>query len=394
MVRSVLIGKGRRVTLDELESVCLRDGLLEMHATDDNTPDLSVNNTDEITTALSSLTTSSDHLSPANTRAVLTLLANFIAQSRIMGSSSCLNMTVAATLAHLVNLKITTFTLPTQPQDFATTLATLLLPADLNEHFHNLSEHLITVLTRIIPLAITALATIQTCRITKTSVVDALAALSVERTGIDPAVVFSDSNFDVNRPHRGMMTSASVLRACTQGSKYATGTVNPITTGTTGTVSVTVTVSAEVRGAIESIPSYHGPAADAIITSLKILELECNCFESLDFSDKTKAPRFMEMDPSVVGMTCSTVGNAVKILLEGCKQRMGVGVVDGMANSSSNESDGDLIQQAIVLSNNVEQLFQSLQTEAKVNCQFIQSEMKTAVEEATKKSRRKGITCR
>ena len=209
---------------------------------------------------------------------------------------------------------------------------------------------------------------------------DALAALSVERTGIDPAVVFSDSNFDVNRPHRGMMTSASVLRACTQGSKYATGTVNPITTGT---------VSAEVRGAIESIPSYHGPAADAIITSLKILELECNCFESLDFSDKTKAPRFMEMDPSVVGMTCSTVGNAVKILLEGCKQRMGVGVVDGMANSSSNESDGDLIQQAIVLSNNVEQLFQSLQTEAKVNCQFIQSEMKTAVEEATKKAEQK-----
>lgn len=173
-----------------------------------------------------------------------------------------------------------------------------------------------------------------------------------------------------------MMTSASVLRACTQGSKYATKTSVDASTTTHEDV--------KVKGAIESIPAYHGPASDAIVTSLKVLELECNCFESVDVSDKKAAPKMMEMNPSVIQMSCVTVGNAVKILLEGCKQRIGQG-----SSGSEASSTGDISEQAIELSNSVGALYDALKEEATTNCTFMKEKMDAAAEEAKKKAAEK-----
>lgn len=374
---TVLVGKGRRITLGELESVAVHDGQLEMHGTDDSM-DISLDE-NAISAALNSLSLNENdkNLSAANSRAALTLLANLIAQSRIMPNKSCLNMSTAAAIATIVNSKTNNISFPPQPEAFTATLKNIFpSESEQKEHLEDMTDFVHLALKRIIPLAITSLATIQTSRITKTSVVDALSALSVERAAVDPAP-FHDSNYDMNRPHRGMMTSASVLRACTQGSKYATKT--PIAKD------AATATSEEVKGAIESIPAYHGPAADALVTSLKVLELECNCFESLDISDKKAAPKMMEMDPTVISITCATVGNAVKILLEGCKQRMG----QTSTSAASGSSTGNITQQTIDLSNAVGELYEALKEEASANCAFMREKIDAAAVEAKKKAEEK-----
>jgi len=386
MTRSVLVGKGRRVTLDELECVCVQDGVLEIHAGEDIT-DMSIDDEAAISAAISSLSLNDDNssasesasLSAADTRAVLVLLANFIAQSRIMPSTTCLNMSTTAAIAHIVNSKSNLQLPASSSQAFLDKLAEL-MPANIQEHLQEeqMTTYLPLALSRIIPLALTALATVHTSRLTNTTVIDALASLSVERNAIDPAV-FHDSLYDVNRPHRGMITSASVVRVCTQGSKYATK--QPLKN---------ITVEDDTRAALESIPAYHGPAADVITTSLKVLELEFNCFESLDLSDKKSKPKFVALVPQVVGLACQSVGNAVMLLLQGCKSRMGEAAdADAASGSSTSTSTEDIVVQAMGLSKNVSALYEALTKEANGNCEFIQSEVSAAAEDAKQKAAEK-----
>ena len=387
MTRSVLVGKGRRVTLDELECVCLQDGVLEIHAGEDIT-DMSFDEA-TISAAISSLSLNANDnnsdsddnasLSAADTRAVLILLANFIAQSRIMPSTTCLNMSTTAAIAHIVNSKSNLQLPASSSQAFLDKLAEL-MPASIQEHLQEdqMTTYLPLALSRIIPLALTALATVHTSRLTNTTVIDALASLSVERYAIDPTV-FHDSLYDVNRPHRGMITSASVVRVCTQGSKYATK--QPLKD---------IAVKNDTRAALESIPAYHGPAADVITTSFKVLELECNCFESLDLSDKKSKPKFVGLVPQVVGLACQSVGNAVMLLLQGCKSRMGeaADAASGSSTSTSTSTE-DIVVQAMALSKNVSALYEALTKEANLNCKFIQSEVSAAAEDAKQKAEEK-----
>lgn len=388
------------MTLDELECVAVHDGVLEIHTSEDITTDMSSDEAHVITSALSSLSlngkdSSSAHLlSAADTRAVLTLMANFIAQSRIMSSNTCLNMSTTAAIAQIVNSKADinvvnskALQLPSSPEEFLNKLSSL-MPSRIQEHLNE--EQMLTclplALARIIPLALTSLAAIQTSRLTKTTVIDALAALSVERNAIDPAA-FHDSLYDLNRPHRGMITSASVLRVCTQGSKYATKhPIKPLL------VEDDPKIDADVQAAIESIPAYHGPASDVIVTSLKVLELECNCFESLDLSDKKSKPKFIELVPQVVALACQSVGNAVMLLLQGCKSRMGVNAIvndDADADANASVSSDNIVVQAMELSKNVAGLYQALRDEANANCQFMQKEVAVAMEEAKQKAEEK-----
>ncbi len=252
----------------------------------------------------------------------------------------------------------------------------------VKEHLTSISVQLQKALARIIPLAITSLATIQTSRLTKTAVIDALAALSVEKgmassvTNIDPTI-YADGNYDINRPHRGMMTSASVIRVCVQGSKFAPSNSTIEINDNNASSS-----SEEQKSAVESIPAYHGPAADVIVTSLKLLELECNCFE-LTSTSQNDSDNIEQLDATVVSMACQTVGNAVKILLEGCLQRM------GESNSDSVNSSGDITADALTLSNNVEALYTSLTKEVTENIEFITAQTQIAAEAAKKKAEEK-----
>lgn len=397
MTRSVLIGKDRRVTLEELASVAVHDGVVEIHLTEDIT-DMSSFDEAFISDALSRIQLNgsqgqsstnasgeSEILSVANTRAVLVLLANFIAQSRIVSSATCLNMATSASIAFIVNTEAGRSLQLSCLADRLLSKLVEILPMGIQKHLLEedlMVAHLPRVLERIIPLAIVSLATIETAHLTKTSVVDALAALSAERNAVDSAV-FDDSLYDMNRPHRGMIASASVLRVCLQGSKYATK--HPLID--------MPSPNDTVKAAIETTPAYHGPAADVILSSLKVLELECNCFESLDVSDKKSRPKFVQLDPQVIHLACQSVANAVVVLLEGCKSRMGL---TSSSSSLSTNHEGavhndNILEMAKGLGKTVADLYKALQMEATDNCKFIQLQVSNAVEEAKKKAEEKAI---
>lgn len=95
------------------------------------------------------------------------------------------------------------------------------------------------------------------------SVVDGVAALSCEGYGArtDP---FDSTHFDLNRPHRGQMSSASNIRLLLEGSKR----VNTCTS--TDSVS---------DAAFHAAPQVHGPAQDILNMAIKALEIELNSSE-------------------------------------------------------------------------------------------------------------------
>ena len=389
-MRTVLIGKGRRVTLDELQCVSLQDGQLEMHSTAaDESNSSTITTTDEekaqdvaaITSALNNITIDdTTFMSQSETIAALTLLALNMAQNRILpATSSQVNLDTAAAIVQLVNTckdsPSSCLRLSASASTFTSTLLTLIPTYTcVIEHLNAISTtHLQPLLERTIPLAITSLATIQTSNLTKTSFVDALAVLSVERTCTDSPSVYHSSNYDINRPHRGMITSASVLRVMTQGSKAATknGKVVPAATDADDD---------DIKAAVASIPSYHGPVCDVIPTAMKVLELECNCFE-----DGSGAGYGLEK--TVVELTCQTVSNACTILLDGCNAR--VGIKNDKDNHSTSSTLDDLTQHSLVLSNKVIKLQEALYNEATANVTFIQEQNKFETEAAKKKAEEK-----
>lgn len=395
MTRTVLIGKSRRITLEELEAVAVQDGKLEIHAgADDDTSCGSFDptqelSTDSIRTAIQDLSLD-DNMSPAESKSVLVLLANFIAQNRIMGGipdKRQLNLSCTIAIVHIVNsCSGSSLKLPSSSAAFISKLVEIITSSSsctpIADHLTSISALLISALDRIIPLSIIALSTYQTGCLTKSTVIDALAALSVERgmavdnINVDPSI-FHDSNYDLKRPHRGMMTSANVLRVCIQSSKFSEQN-KTIEANFSGTRS-----ASEMKASLESIPAYHGPAADVIATSLKILELECNCFESMENSNKhdnASEASLAKMDPTIISMTCQTVGNAVKVLLEGCLTRM------GESTDAGEKSSVTITDFALNLSNMVAKLYESLGKEAMLNRTFILDQNKIATEAIKKKA--------
>uniref|UniRef100_A0A7S3Q2R4 Histidine--tRNA ligase, cytoplasmic n=1 Tax=Chaetoceros debilis TaxID=122233 RepID=A0A7S3Q2R4_9STRA len=393
MTRTVLIGKSRRITLEELEAVAAQDGKLEIHGSADETcgsfdPAQEMMSTDSIEAALQDLSVE-DNMSTANTKSALILLANFIAQNRIMGGipdKRQLNLSCTAVIAHIVNsCSGSSLKLPSSSDAFFFKLMKIISSSPsctpIVNHLNSISKLVVSALDRIIPLSIIALSTYQIGCLTKSTVIDALAALSIERgmalenINVDPSL-FQDSNYDLKRPHRGMMASASVLRVCIQSSKFAEQ-------NKTIESNVSSTRSAIIKASIESIPAYHGPAADVIATSLKILELECNCFESMENSNKhdnvTKAS-LAKMNPTIISMTCQTVENAVRILLEGCLTRMGESTDPGDKSSTS------ITNLALDTSNMVTKLYESIGKEAVFNRAFILDQNKIAAEVIKKKA--------
>ena len=108
----ILIGKSRRITLDELYAAS-KDGTLEMQeASDVAVPD------DSLSSSLSklTLTDSGNALSPAVTRTALTLLAMTLAQG------NCMEVSLAGRLVDLVNNCAQGVQLPSDATEFAKAL--------------------------------------------------------------------------------------------------------------------------------------------------------------------------------------------------------------------------------------------------------------------------------
>jgi histidyl-tRNA synthetase len=393
-MRSILIGKGRRVTLEELASVSLyEDVVLEMHgssgANDDEAATMTLQeDINAITSALASISVSEDNsgselLSPAQSIASLTLLALNMSQNRVMPATcSKINLETATAIVQLVNTikaSSSSLRLSTSPSSYITTLTSLIPSYEcVIQHISSSSKtHIQPLLNRIIPLSITSLSTIKSSKIITNSIIDAIAALSVERTMTDSSSAFHTSNYDLNRPHRGMITSASVLRVITQGSKTASLVVSDDNKNDN---------DEGIQSAINNIPSYHGPVSDVVPTAMKVLELECNCFESDNNTSDGKTKGIKSFDTTVIGLTCQTVSNACTVLVDGCNARVGI---TNTKIDKAKSSDNDLIQNAIDLSNKVETLYKALKNETLMNISFIQEQMKIATEAAKKKAEEK-----
>jgi histidyl-tRNA synthetase len=336
MVRHVLIGKERRVTLEELESVALQDGILEMHKSED--AELFDSMVDGLSTALATLTLQdSKLLSAEEALATLTLLALNVSQGRVVPRALALKL--ASVLVDLVLcLKTSARGLSSDPATFQSTLVSVLETVD-SEIGTALANLPLAVVQRTLELAVGALATIRATALA--GVTTSLAALSAERCRgcLDD---YAEIRYDIHRPHRGLITSAGQLRSILNKSQFVTVS-NP-----------------SPSSSIANLPQYVGPAQDALATACKILELELNCFET-NASDV--------LDGTVSTLALEQAHLAAHTLYQRTLERMG--------------QAPDI--QILTLTEAVDKLQAALQAEATLNVDFIQTENDKAAQEAKEK---------
>jgi len=222
-IRTILIGKSRRITIDELISLCIsKNGKLEMFQTNDT------NEKEESTftltldgSQLKSKEDSNDNLlSEASSRAVICLLAMTISQGRVLEKHEE-SWALSQALIHLFY----------QNHDQNWKLRLLAHPIPLAQAFQEsldpmtptltyfFQKTLVSILPRILSVSTASLFSGMAQQLVTAS--DGMAALSAERLRIDPTLCFQDVYFDTLRPHRGCITTANTLRAILQGSTFA-----------------------------------------------------------------------------------------------------------------------------------------------------------------------------
>ena len=214
---SLLIGKGRRVTLAELLSISRGTMTVEWM-------DPTVELPEGVETVAAQLSQVS--LQDSLPRAVVALVALHAAQGRWGSDDAALRLVQAVGLIP-----------KDKPLDTLDLIAGKPLPAP--------------AVSRSIQLAVDAVALQQALEIVSTAALP-IAALSLDLAGT-PADALAEVHYDVARPHRGMVAAAATLRALLNGSKIASEN----STGTT-------------------VPQYHGPALTALQQAAKTLELEVN----------------------------------------------------------------------------------------------------------------------
>jgi len=323
------------VTLEEVYSLVQGDGVLELHAPEieELPPPI-----DYLSSTIASLSISEEgSLSPSASLTALALLALTVSNRLIRGDCA---VAVTSALVDLANLaKETGARLPSEPTTFLASLITL-LPA----HVKLLQEISLEHIQQILWLAVGSLATVSGLSLARAAT--PVSALSAERVKVNTNA-YADVNFDVNRPHRGLVTCAAALRAILQGSKYAT----PQSTGDNVPVA--------------TIPQYQGPAVEALKASCKTLELEFNCVTS-------------GVDDTVAVLALKQSLDAVTTLLQGCQAR-----ISKPAAELGVPTDGAVIPS--LLESAVAQLEEALMEESKMGCIFVRNETARAAQEAREK---------
>jgi len=395
---TVLIGKGRRITLSELQSVCLHDGVLEMHSTvttESQETDASSNKDisdgfsnlslqEEESSSSSSSSSSSPMLKQGPTLATLTLLSLSLSQIGKYNDASSVLVDLVNHIKSSVSTEMELF--PSDPSAFATRLLSILSTSS-TKHTPSSSSPLLpssteltSVFKHILPLARNALSVYRVHTLTR--IVDALACLSAERVGIDPSIWYSDSKFDGARPHRGMIDSAHIMRCVLQGSRRACGGGGDCKAiddddskkrkdDDVGQVS-------DMIQSVRSVPQYHGPAVDAIKGACKVLELECNCISLQDSSSGH--------DNTVMNLAATNAMDATIILLQGCVSRTNNESLDDAVIISNNNNNNNQKNCTESMEHYASLLEQKLYQECATNIDYINEETKIAFELAKKKA--------
>ncbi|EJK56825.1 hypothetical protein THAOC_23204, partial [Thalassiosira oceanica] len=184
------------------------------------------------------------------------------------------------------------------------------------------------------------------------SVCDPISALSAERLGQYLTLdAFSTTNYDELRPHRGCVESASVLRTCLAGSTMV---------ASSKTLKQPEGSDATCVKYAKSAPQYHGPAREAIASACKTMELELNCSEGGDAA---------ELDDSIALLACASALGGITTLVNGSSSRIGS---DSKCDAGSPST---LSTMANALESAVEQLKAALESEAKLGCDYVVSEL-------------------
>lgn len=379
---TVLIGKGRRITLEELSSIAIGEGNLELHG---NEADVSTTDNDDtpsydLSAALANLnlgaSSSSSLLTNAETLAALSLLAQTMSQGKVM-YNDCRTDGVVLALISVVNASkaasASTIRLPSSPDAFIASAS------KLHQDLEPLSEVLVvngaaaSLVSRLLSLSRALLPLYNVTTIATSGTLDALAALSAERieTNLD---YYSDKLYDAARPHRGIVISATNLRAILQGSKKVV--VKKQQGGDNNNATA---------NAIRTVPQYHGPARDALAATCKTMELEVNCSEPNAST---------ELDMTVACLALSNALNAVVCLLDGSKGRAADATSATSASSStSNDDDADYPMSTVsdlstlsnALASRAAELIAALEAEAKTNHSVLDAALQQAEKERKEK---------
>lgn len=335
MVRSVLIGKDRRVTLGELQAVCLYDGILELHAA--GVDDLPVP-LDGLSAAVAAMSLGEEGLlSAPETTAALSVLTLNLAQGRVVKS---LKLT-SALIDFTNDAKAQSLKLPSDPSKFHSAICAIFaLDSDLAAALQPLP---ISLVARTIRLSTGALATVRATSLAQ--VATPISALSAERAKANLSA-FAEVRYDINRPHRGLVTTAAALRAILNKSQFCT-----------------TQADGEVPAVIANIPQYQGPAQESLKTVCKTMELEVNCFE---FSATDT------LDDTVANLGLAQALSAIATLYENSMARMG-----------QTASSGTSLTEAVA------NLETALQEEAKLGVDFVYTQNEKAAQDATAKEAEK-----
>mmetsp|Transcript_1613 Transcript_1613/g.3524 ORF Transcript_1613/g.3524 Transcript_1613/m.3524 type:complete len:950 (-) Transcript_1613:92-2941(-) len=363
MTQTILVGKNRRITLDELLSLSRigsGEAKLEVLA-DDNNPNAAADDANEsegcaavadMVAAWENLSLSDGGgglLSPEATVASLALLSLTLSQGRVVRGDCAtrLSSTLVDLANHLAEKTDGKLRFPADAAGFVESVNAL-----VDDSLAGVVEDR-PYLGRLISLARVSLALARARSLSSKSVSDPIASLSVERLGqylsLEP---FSTQNYDELRPHRGCVESASVVRAFVQGSTMVNAT------------NKTIKSAGEVEGCVKyakTIPQYHGPAREAIAAACKTMELEMNCSEAADDS---------EFDDTVALLAGNSALGGVLALFNGSGMRT--------RSDSGLEAGGSvstLSELASALENFTAVLQTSLESEAKLGCEFIAKEL-------------------
>lgn len=350
MIRSVLVGRERRVTLEELQAVALYDGVLELHAPGYDAECLPAP-LDGLSAGMAALTMDEESLlSSSESVAALTLLTLNLSQGRIIKGEVCLAVT-AGLIEFTNNVKSKSLRLSSDASKFHTTLSDVFsFDSTISSTVKSLPLFLIQ---RTLLLSSGALLASRTSALVDNAMT-AIAALSVERTK-GSLSNYAEVRYDINRPHRGCITTAAALRAILNGSQFAT------------TTTTTADATDAAIPAISNIPQYQGPAQDILKTVCKTMELEVNCFE---YSEKDV------LDDTIATLAIAQALSATTTLCKYTMERIG-------------QTPPTTTTSTTTLSDAVAQLEQALQDEAKMGVEFCEGENKKAAEDAKEKEAEK-----
>uniref|UniRef100_A0A7S2LH49 Histidine--tRNA ligase, cytoplasmic n=2 Tax=Skeletonema marinoi TaxID=267567 RepID=A0A7S2LH49_9STRA len=375
MTRTILIGKARRITLDELASIATGSAKLEMQQqqTDEEAAEQPQSMAD-VASALQKLSldtsSSGDLLSAEATIASLTLLALTISQGRIIRGDCAAKLSSA--IVDIVNNVLEggsgePLRLPSNADGFTTSVNELVggeLAILENGPY----------LERLISIARISLCLNKARTLSSKSISDPIASLSIERLGSALSIdSFSSTNYDELRPHRGCIESASVIRACLQGSTNVAANEKNVTPSSDDSCKYA-----------KLTPQYHGPARESITGACKTMELEMNCSEMNGSAS---------LDDTVAMLAAKSVLESVLTLSTGSSMRCGSKTDTTQALSAM----CNLAEVAPSLETAVVTLQNSLESEAKMGCVFVddelakkEAELKAKEEEKAKRTAARG----